>query len=64
MVVKKCCNCGADLINYEYVDTEWYGDTYYDTVTTDCPQCNKTYMWTDVYRLHESIDFKEIKRGE
>lgn len=64
MVIEKCCNCGADLINYECVETEYFGDTYYDTVTADCPQCNKIYTWTDVYKLCESIDFREIKGGE
>ena len=64
MVIDKCCNCGAELTNYECIDTEWYDDTYYATVTANCPQCNKMYVWTDVYKLHKSIDFREMKEGE
>ena len=62
--IMKCPNCNSELINYECIDTEWEGNTYYDTVTAVCSKCNKVYIWTDVYKLHESIDFRELKEGE
>ena len=64
MTIEKCPNCGAELVNYECINTEWEKDTYYDTVTANCPHCNKTYIWTDIYKLQESIDIKEMKEDE
>lgn len=61
MTIEKCPNCGTELVNYECINTEWASDTYYDTVTANCPYCGKAYVWTDIYKLQESIDIKEMK---
>lgn len=60
MTCPKCPNCGRELENFECIDTEWFGGTYYDTITGSCSHCNKDYIWIEVFKYHHSEDLKEL----
>lgn len=44
-----CPNCGREFYATDTLDTEWCAGKYYDDVIGTCPDCEKTYTWTEVY---------------
>ena len=55
----KCPNCGREFYAQETIDTEWEQNAYYDYVIGTCPNCRKTYTWTEVYTLERVEDIQE-----
>jgi endogenous inhibitor of DNA gyrase (YacG/DUF329 family) len=54
----KCPNCGYEFYAQETLNTEW-DVAYYDYVIGTCPNCNKTYTWTEVYTFERVEDIQE-----
>ena len=57
----KCPNCGCpDLRVVDTFDSEWDCDKYYDTVEGTCPDCGKSWRWTEVYSFEREINIEPI----
>ena len=59
-----CPNCGQTLVNYDSIDTEYWNDSFYETVRGECENCFKTYRWTEVYIFNNIENFEEEKENE
>ncbi len=60
----KCPNCGNMVFAVDTLDSEYFNDTYYDTVEGTCPDCGKSYRWTEVYTFERCEDIEEIKEND
>ena len=47
----KCPICGSFVRAVDTLDSEWFNDSYYDTVEGTCPDCNKSFRWIEVYKF-------------
>ena len=56
----KCPNCGGMVFAVDTLDSEWYSGKYYDAVEGTCPDCGKSYKWTEVYTFERCEDIEEI----
>ena len=45
----KCPNCKNFVRAVDTYDTDWIENTYYDYVEGTCPNCGKSWRWTEVY---------------
>ncbi len=58
----KCPNCGcSNLRAVDTLDTECDGDSYYDFVEGDCPDCHKLWRWVEVFTFDRYENIEEIK---
>ena len=60
----KCPNCGNEVYAVDTLDSEWYNGNYYDAVEGTCPNCGKSYQWTQVYTFERCEDIEEIKDND
>ncbi len=60
----KCPNCGNEVYAVDTLDSEYFNGTYYDTVEGTCPNCGKSYRWTEVYTFERCEDIEEIKEND
>lgn len=60
----KCPNCGGMVFAVDTLDSEWYNGSYYDAVEGTCPDCGKSYKWTEVYTFERCEDIEEIKEND
>lgn len=60
----KCPNCGTTVYAVDTFDSEWYNDNYYDDVEGTCPNCGKSWRWTEVYTFERCEDIEEIKEND
>ena len=58
----KCPNCGSsNLYATCTLDTEYWDNAYYDTVTGVCPECQKAWQWVEVFTFDHWEDIKETE---
>ena len=55
----ECPYCKVELIDIESVDSELYGDSYFDHMLGDCPKCEKVYRWIEQYKFFGIDEFEE-----
>ena len=60
----KCPNCGGMVFAVDTLDSEWFNGNYYDAVEGTCPDCGKSYKWTEVYTFERCEDIEEIKEND
>lgn len=60
----KCPNCGNEVYAVDTFDSEWYNGSYYDDVEGTCPNCGKSWRWTEVYTFERCEDIEEIKEND
>lgn len=60
----KCPNCGSMVFAVDTLDSDWFNGSYYDAVEGTCPNCGKSYKWTEVYTFERCEDIEEIKEND
>lgn len=60
----KCPYCNVELEYEERMDSQNYGDYYSERWTGYCPQCNKTFNWSEIYTYSNYEELEEIKELE
>ncbi len=56
----KCPNCGGIVRAVDTLDTEYYGNSYYDSVEGVCPDCGVTWQWVEVFTFDHVEDVRPI----
>lgn len=60
IIMIECPHCDEPLENIEAIDTQFWGNTYYDFCVGECPHCGKQFRWTEVYEFTEVRDIEEV----
>ena len=60
----KCPNCGSMVFAVDTLDSEYFNGNYYDVVEGTCPNCGKSYKWTEVFTFERCEDIEEIKEND
>ncbi len=60
-----CLHCGAHLEVEEELELDYdYAETVKREVYGRCPDCGKTYYWTQVFVFSENIDLERTDEDE
>lgn len=54
-----CKVCGTTMQNFEGFDSEYTGETHYESVRAYCPKCKKYYRWIEVFTFSHCEEFEE-----
>lgn len=54
-----CPKCDRPM-QFETIETEFDGDTYYDYNYGFCNHCNKGWKWTSIYRFFGIMEIEEV----
>ena len=60
----KCPNCGEVVRAIDTLDSDYYGDSYYDSVEGTCPNCGKSWRWLEVFTFDHCEQIEEIKEND
>jgi len=55
-----CPNCGGFVSAVDTLDTEYYNDSYYESVEGVCPDCGTAWQWVEVFTFNRVEDVKPI----
>ena len=58
----KCPYCKNVVCAEKTYGTQWVKNTYYDDVEGTCPNCGKSWCWTEVYTFDHIENVEELKR--
>lgn len=59
----KCPHCKVELINTDSINSEYAGDSYFDSMIGECPECKKVFRWTEQYKFFGISEFEEDEEG-
>ena len=57
----KCPNCSGIVREVDTLDSEYFGNKYYDTVEGICSKCGKIWRWKEVYTFDHYEDIEGIE---
>lgn len=60
----KCPICGSFVRAVDTLDSEWFNDSYYDTVEGTCPDCNNSFRWIEVYKFERCENIELINEND
>lgn len=58
-----CPNCKNEVEIVDTVDTECFGNFYYDIVEGVCHTCGKLWRWTEVFSFDHVENIEEIEEN-
>lgn len=59
-----CPNCKNEVYAVDTVDTEYLGNSYYDTVEGVCQTCGKIWRWIEVFTFDHVENIEEIEEND
>lgn len=60
----KCPNCGNEIYAIDTLDSDCYGDAYYDVVEGTCSDCGLSWQWKEVFTFDHVEDIRQIDEND
>lgn len=54
----KCLNCGGEIEYDDCYDMECWGDSVIRSYSGHCIECNKDFLWEEVYEFKKIHDLR------